>query len=140
MTGEWPAAENVDYSLPADKQEAYEEACYLGDCAELRAAVIQKLQLHGAHREGEGWALFDISSGDAEEEGDVGVIGNRKEVLLRTDSPYFGPTVDGHLIPVVRILTKEIIHGIDGRSACLATDFSLSQNNNAQYNIYATGF
>jgi len=110
-------------------QAEYEQAC-----TDFRVQASGKLAACGALSEGQGWAVFDIND---EEAGSVAVADGQVDALLHAFRQVGAREIEGHDIPAFRILTNELIVGVNGNLQCLAYDYMLGSFNDAQYMVNA---
>lgn len=109
-----------------------EESVWQEACNVFRADIINKLLEHDALRDGSGWGIFELTD-DLNEEFSIATMGDQKSVLLFLFTEKGAPTIDGHKVPTVRVLTNQS-YGPN----VLAVDFTLDCEGNAQYIVDAT--
>jgi hypothetical protein len=104
----------------------------------LRSKVLDKLAKHGV-TEGAGWAIFTLTGQEEDDSVGSSVMTSMpdKKVLVLY-SPYRNSrTIDGHPIPIIRIITNEPFCHLDRETQYLSRDFTLDHEDDVQYFVDA---
>jgi hypothetical protein len=125
----------VAHELPAVNNEMQllhsSRAGYAQLCADLRATVFGELARNNTLKDGNGWAYYVSSVDDPQS---PSYVDGRLEVLLlavaRQDAKRH---INGRPVSDLHIITNEEIVSANGTQSWLTADFTLDNENDAQY-------